>query len=213
MAEQRICLFGGTFDPIHAAHLRIAKEAMKRLALDRVVFIPAANPPHKPKAGLTPYEHRFRMVELACLPYPAFAASRLEAGKERSYTVNTVERFRRELGPSDRLFFLIGSDAFNELETWKRWQELVTLTEFIVVSRPGGQYYVPEGARIHRLDGLELPVSSSTIRERLAAGEPTPELTPEIREYVEKHGLYGARKRKANGSRPRSTDRKLPSGA
>jgi nicotinate-nucleotide adenylyltransferase len=85
---------------------------------------------------------------------------------------------------------LIGADAFDELETWKGWQELVGLTEFIVVARPESEYRVPSGARVQRLDGLALPVSSSTIRARLAAGKPTPELPAEVREYIENHGLY-----------------------
>ncbi len=213
MAGQRICLFGGTFDPIHNAHLTIADEALKRFALDRVLFVPAAHPPHKAAAGVTDYEDRFRMVELACAPYPAFAASRLEQGKERSYTVDTLERFRTQLGTDGRLFFLIGSDAFDELETWKRWQDVVTLTEFIVVARPGGHYHLPENARLERLDGLDLPVASTTIRARLAAGEPTPELPAAVRDFIEERGLYGAAKKSTTASPSRSTDRKLPSGA
>jgi nicotinate-nucleotide adenylyltransferase len=104
--------------------------------------------------------------------------------------VDTVRRFRGEtLGPFD-LFFLIGADAFDELETWKGWQELLNLTEFIVVARPESEYRVPAGARVHRLDGLALPVSSSTIRARLAAGKATPELPTEVRAFIEKHELY-----------------------
>jgi nicotinate-nucleotide adenylyltransferase len=189
-APQNVCLFGGTFDPIHLAHLRIAEEAQKRYALDRILFVPAANPPHKEAAGLTPYEDRYRMVEIACRPYPGFVTSRLEAGRRPSYTIDTLRRVRKDLNRSDRLFFLVGGDAFDELETWKGWQELVQLTEFIVVSRPESEYRVPEGARVHRLDGLALPVSSSTIRARLAAREATPELPAEVRAFIEKRGLY-----------------------
>lgn len=194
---QRICLFGGTFDPIHNAHLQIAKEALKRCQLDRILFIPAGNPPHKDATGLTPYEDRFRMVELACAPYPAFEASRLEAGTERSYTLDTVKRLRQTLAPDQRLFFLIGGDAFEEIETWKGWQELIGLVEFIVVARPGGEYNVPEGACVHRLSGLALPVSSSGIRARLAEGRPTPELPKAVRAYIEQRGLYGFGKARA----------------
>lgn len=140
------------------------------------------------------------MVEIACAPYPAFIASRLEQRDAPSYTVDTLERFRARLPPGDRLYFLIGSDAFDELETWKRWQHVVELTEFIVVSRPGVQYHVPQNARVHRLDGLELPVSSSTIRARLAAGEPTPELPPKVRNFIEERGLYGSGKGKITAS-------------
>jgi nicotinate-nucleotide adenylyltransferase len=187
---KNVCLFGGTFDPIHGAHLRIAEEARKRYALDRILFVPASNPPHKEAAGLTPYEDRYRMVEIACKPYAGFMASRLEADTGPSYTVDTVKRVRKDLGASDRLFFLVGGDAFDELETWKGWQELVQLTEFVVVSRPDSAYRIPEGAHVHRLDGLALPVSSSTIRARLATGEETPELPAEVRAFIEKRGLY-----------------------
>jgi len=192
MPTERICIFGGTFDPIHAAHLRIAEEARKAFELTRVLFVPASNPPHKESTGLAPYEDRFRMVELACYPYPAFEASRLEeAEQQRSYTVDTVRRFRSQMTTDDyKLFFLIGADAFDELETWKGWQDLLELTEFIVVARPESEYRVPAGARVHRLDGLALPVSSSTIRARLAAGKETPELPGLVRAFIEQHGLY-----------------------
>jgi nicotinate-nucleotide adenylyltransferase len=231
---ERVCIFGGTFDPIHTAHLRIAEEALDKFGLNRVLFVPAANPPHKEASGLTPYEDRFRMVQIACEPYSSFVASRLEAGVEQSYTVDTIRRFRMGLNPGDRLFFLIGADAFDELETWKGWQELLELTEFIVVTRPESERHIPEGAqrarlraakqgknsqalgaarpsrdrlarfpgaRIHQLAGLALPVSSSTIRARLAAGEPTPELPTEVRAFVEKRGLYGFRKENVTAGR------------
>jgi nicotinate-nucleotide adenylyltransferase len=190
MNSRRICVFGGTFDPIHKAHLRIAEEAAQRFDLDKVLFVPAGNPPHKESANVTSYEDRFRMVELACAPYPKFQASRLEEGTAPSYTIETLERLRAYIGPDDRLFFLIGADAFDELETWRRWKDVVALTEFIVVSRPGRDYHIPENAQVHRLEGLELPVSSSTIRLRLAAGESTPEVPAEVRAFIEKRGLY-----------------------
>jgi nicotinate-nucleotide adenylyltransferase len=187
----RVCLFGGTFDPIHGAHLRLAGHALKRFSLDRVLFVPARNPPHKDPSSVTPYEDRYRMVEIACAPCDAFVASRLEEGNERSYTIDTIERFRKKLRPSDRLFFLIGSDAFDELETWKRWEDVARLTEFIVVTRPEHEYHIGKNARVHQLDGLSLAVSSSNIRARLAAGESTPELPRGVREYIEAHRLYG----------------------
>ncbi len=213
MGGRRMCLFGGTFDPIHNAHLKIAEEAATRFSLDEVFFVPAANPPHKELEEVTSYEDRFQMVALACTPYPKFVASRLEEGSDRSYTVKTLERFRKELRADDQLFFLIGSDAFDELETWKRWQEVVKLTEFIVVARPGVEYHIPENARIERLDGLDLPVASTGIRARLRLGEPTPELPAEVRKFIEERGLYGAGRKRTTASPSRSTGRKLPSGA
>jgi nicotinate-nucleotide adenylyltransferase len=189
--KERICLFGGTFDPIHIAHLRIANEALKNFSLDRVLFVPAAHPPHKDGNTVTSYEDRFRMVEIACAPYPSFSASRLEASNEPNYTVDTVERFRKELNAEDQLFFLIGADAFDEFTTWKRWQDLARLIAFIVVSRPGKEYEVPEGVQVCGLEGLDLPVSSSSIRARLADGEIVPEVPAEVREYILQCGLYG----------------------
>ena len=187
---RRICLFGGTFDPIHCAHLRIAEEAVKRFALDRVLFIPAATPPHKAANVSAPYEERFQMVKLACTENPKFEASGLEAGTLRSYTIDTVRRFRQTLNDSDSLFFLIGADAFDEIETWKEWRELLQLLTFIVVTRPGGAYKIPQGAKVLPLTGIEIPVSSSAIRARLARGEPTPELSAKVRAYIDAHGLY-----------------------
>jgi nicotinate-nucleotide adenylyltransferase len=98
------------------------------------------------------------------------------------------------MGARDELFFLIGADAFDDLETWKGWQELVKLTEFIVVARPDSQYRVPCGARVHRLDGLALQISSSGIRANLAAAAPTPELDDKVRAFIEERGLYGSKK-------------------
>ena len=187
---QRICLFGGTFDPIHCAHLRIAEEARRRFDLDRIVFIPAGSPPHKNVVGLTPFVERFRMVEIACEPYPAFEVSKIEDRPRRSYTIDTVRSFKEAAGPEKELFFLIGTDAFDEIETWKNWQELIGEIEFIVVTRPGRSCIVPPGARVHRLEGLELPISSSSIRARLALGEATPELPEAVRAFIEERGLY-----------------------
>jgi nicotinate-nucleotide adenylyltransferase len=206
---RRMCLFGGTFDPIHNAHLEIAKAAQKRLGLDSVIFVPAANPPHKESAGLTSFENRFHMVELACQPYPAFVPSRLEEGEARSYTICTLERFREQLAEDDDLFFLIGSDAFADLETWHRWQDVVRLATFIVVSRPGETYRVPEGARVIRLDGLDLPVASTTIRARIAQGKATSELPDAVRRYIDEKGLYRSVNGDLTASPGRSTDRKL----
>ena len=188
----RLCLFGGTFDPIHLAHLSIAEDALRRFQLDRILFIPARNPPHK-NGGVSPYEDRFRMVQIACSIDSRFEASRLEEGAGRSYTIDTVRRVRAQMAVEDSLFFLIGADAFDEIETWKDWQKLIKLTDFIVVARPGGKYRVPDGARVHRLDNLSLPVSSSEIRARLASGEATPELPPDVRRFIEERGLYGAK--------------------
>lgn len=189
---ERVCVFGGTFDPIHIAHIRIAEEAKEKFGLDRMLLVPAGNPPHKD--AFTSFADRFRMVQLACEGHPGLEASALEAGEGQSYTIDTLKRVKATLTAKDELYFLIGADAFDDLETWKGWQELVTMTRFIVVARPESEYRVPAGARVQRLDGLALQVSSSNIRASLSAGLPTPELDEKIRAFIEERGLYGAKK-------------------
>lgn len=178
-------IFGGTFDPIHSAHLTVAREAAAHFGLDRVLFVPAANPPHK-RGVHADFEDRYRMVELACEGDPLLSASRLEAGLEKSYSILTIERLQDQ----GELYFIIGSDAFAEITTWHRWRDVIAAVRFIVVTRPGHQYSVPEGARVCRLETLALNVSSSEIRRRLAQGDPVPELPAAIRQYVADRGLY-----------------------
>ncbi|MFN3322594.1 MAG: nicotinate-nucleotide adenylyltransferase [Bryobacteraceae bacterium] len=187
----KLALFGGTFDPIHNAHLTIAREALERFGLDRILFITSASPPHKSNAARTPYEHRHRMVELACQDEPRFIPSRIEEGTERSYSILTIEKILPTLGPGDSLYFLIGADAFAEIETWYRADDVLRLIDFIVVSRPGHEYRIPPGARVHRLETLALPVSSSDIRSRLRSGHLPPDLPPAAAAYIREHGLYG----------------------
>jgi nicotinate-nucleotide adenylyltransferase len=213
----RTAIFGGTFDPIHSAHLVVAREAAEAFALDRVLFIPAANPPHK-EAG-APYEDRFRMVELACAADPRFHPSRLEEGRagtgpprpskipgtaegsteagsvvpassmEKSYSILTIER-RLASSPDETLFFIIGADAFADIRTWHRWQDVVRAVEFIVVTRPGHVYDSPPGARVCRLETIALPVSSSEIRQELSQGLTPSDLPPAVVEYIHARGLY-----------------------
>jgi len=186
----KIAIFGGTFDPIHNAHLTVAREAVRHFHLDRVLFVPAAHPPHKTGATAVSYEDRFRMVELACAGEPCFEASRLEQGRRRSYSILTIEKVKPGLRPGDLLYFLIGADAFAEILTWHRWREVVQQVEFLVISRPGHNYRIPDGARVHRLETVALPVSSSEIRARLAAGESPEELLPAVLAYIRERGLY-----------------------
>ena len=187
----RLAIFGGTFDPIHKAHVAMAREAADQFQLDRVLFIPASDPPHK--AGLTyaPYQDRLRMVEAACAGEPRFLVSQLEEGPGRSYSIDTIQRVRATLSASDQLFFLIGADAFAEMESWHRWQEVVAAVRFIVVSRPGHRYRIPEGASVERLETVDLPVSSSDMRSALAAGRRPAEIPKAVLRYIYQHGLYG----------------------
>ena len=187
----RIAIFGGTFDPIHNGHLAVASEAARRFALDRVLFVPASHPPHKAGATSAGYEDRYRMVELACQGEPRFEPSHREAGQERSFSIDTVERLRADLSPHDELFFLIGADAFADIETWRRWQDVVRQVEFIVVGRPGFSYRIPPGAHVLALDSLALPAASSAIRAELATGRTPREIPPAVLEYILRNGLYG----------------------
>ena len=181
----RTAIFGGTFDPIHSAHLIVAREAADRFQLDEVLFIPGANPPHK--AAGAPYEDRYRMVELACAADARFIPSRLEEGAGKSYSIYTIERAQ---APNQTLFFIIGADAFAEIRTWHRWEHVIRAVEFIVVTRPGHVYTSPKGAIVHRLETLALPVSSSEIRQALAGGESPEDLPHEVVAYIQNHNLY-----------------------
>jgi nicotinate-nucleotide adenylyltransferase len=172
-------LFGGAFDPVHNGHLMIAQQAKERFGLGRVVFVPSGNPPHKPMR--TPFEHRAAMIRLACADCEI---SEVENTSERTYTYHTLQMF-----PEPRAF-IIGADAFAEIDTWYRWRDVIQMAEFLVVSRPGHQYRIPEGSRVRRLDSLALDVSSSAIREALVTGARPPELPAPVYDYIRSHGLY-----------------------
>ena len=142
LSARRIALFGGTFDPIHAGHLAVARAAVRRFRFDRVYFIPCGHPPHKALEELHPYEHRFAMVSLACAGEPRFVPSLAEcgdgAGPRIFYSVDTVRRFRDEFGrPGDRIYFIVGADSFLQIDTWKDYRTLLGLCDFVIASRPG----------------------------------------------------------------------------
>ncbi len=188
----RLAIFGGTFDPIHDAHLTLAREAVRAARLDRVLFIPAAHPPHKEGATRASYEDRYRMVELACASEPAFEPSRLEESEEQSYSIRTIEKVRASLGNEAELYFLIGADAFAEIQTWRRWRDVISEVRFLVARRPGHRYDIPPGASVQDLDIPEMPVSSSAIRARLASGDPQVPVPPAVLAYIRERGLYTA---------------------
>ena len=183
----RRAIFGGTFDPIHRAHLVVAREAAEAFSLDEVLFVPAANPPHK-DAG-TPYEQRYKMVELACREDPRFKPSRLEEDPGKSYSIFTIERVKAMGGD---VFFVIGADAFADIQSWFRWQDVVREAEFVVVTRPGHQYEKPPGACVHQLQTVALPVSSSEIRAALSRGATPAELPQAVLGYIRENGLYAS---------------------
>ena len=186
----KVAIFGGTFDPIHTAHLEVAREAAERFHLDQLLFIPAARPPHKTHVMGASFEDRLRMVELACAGQRRFIPSRLEAGPEKSYSIYTIEKVLGTLAPTDQLYFLIGADAFSEIETWHRVADVLKSVTFLVVSRPGAQYDVPPTARVERLDTLAMDVSSSDIRAELALGHKPAALPQPVVDYIRANKLY-----------------------
>jgi nicotinate-nucleotide adenylyltransferase len=188
----KLAIFGGTFDPIHEGHLALAREAAARFQLDRVLFVPAAHPPHKAGVTHAPYADRVRMAELACQGDARFEVSRIEEGTARSYSIDTVEKLRAGLSPGDQLYFLIGADAFAEIRTWHRWRDVVSGVRFLVVSRPGHLYQSPPGVEFDRIDDIEVPISSSEIRRALASGQSPAGLGDAVLDYAVSHGLYSA---------------------
>jgi nicotinate-nucleotide adenylyltransferase len=185
-------LFGGTFDPIHNAHLEIARAAADRFDLAKILFVPAANPPHKPAGAMAPWEDRVRMAELACAADTRFEVSRIEApvvaaekdSSACSYSILTIEKLQMPLS------FLIGADAFREIRTWYRWGDVVASVEFIVVTRPGASWEIPPGAIVHELAGLDLPVSSSDVRRQITEGARNVPVPGPVMRYIREHGLY-----------------------
>ena len=192
-----VAIFGGTFDPIHRGHVEIARAAANRFGLEQVLFVPSGRPPHKRDHPEASYEHRFRMAALACKSDPRFRPSRLEApdrGSSPHYSVDTIRRAGDQLVSGEKLFFITGSDAFAEVTLWYEWRKAAAAVEFIVVSRPGAHFRpgeAPAEIDAHWLSGLDLPISSTDVRERLRSGVKPDELLPtEIAEYIVRHGLY-----------------------
>lgn len=194
-----IGIMGGTFDPIHYGHLAAAEQARLRFALDRVVFVPNRQPPHKKEYCVTPAEDRYAMVLLATASHPQFEVSCMELDRPGpSYTVDTLREFRGRLGPDARLYFITGADAILEILTWRSPQELARSCEFIAVARPGYdlQRLTKEMSdllrgRAHILNVPGVAVSSTEIRRRAAAGESLRYLVPPaVARYVEVKRLY-----------------------
>jgi nicotinate-nucleotide adenylyltransferase len=134
----RIGIMGGTFDPIHLGHLRAAEEIYWAFGLDRIIFVPAARPPHKEEAVVASALHRYEMVSLATVFTPYFTVSPIELQREgKSYSVETVREIQKMTGPDTRLYFVVGVDAFLEMSAWREAEELLALTRVIVTARPG----------------------------------------------------------------------------
>ncbi len=201
----RIALFGGTFDPPHRAHIAVAQAAADAFRLDRVLFAPAGRQPLKPGAIYASYADRLAMVELAVQADERFAASTLDeplADGSANYTVDALAKLDAERAPGDELFCITGADAFLDLPRWREPERLLTLAEWIVVSRPGFRMdslakltlLPPEFARVHLLETIHQDVSATALREGLARGENMDaELAPGVGSYIRKQHLYIAR--------------------
>jgi nicotinate-nucleotide adenylyltransferase len=141
LASNRLGLLGGSFNPIHNGHLAIAGQARTRLQLDRVLFIPTGEPPHKRDGSLAPATDRYEMVRLAIAGTPSFDISDIEIKRPgKSYSIDTVHELQRQHGPSTELYFLIGLDAFLEFPSWREPQALLAACRFVVISRPGQSF-------------------------------------------------------------------------
>ena len=216
-AQKRIALYGGTFDPVHAGHLEVARRVLKLFEIEKVLFIPAQMAPHKIGRPVTEPIHRYAMLALATQDDPQLTISTFELdAPDRRYTVDTVGHFQRVLGDSTELFFIMGADSWSEITTWREWERLLSMTNHIVVTRPG---YDPAAthvgaleARIVDLRGVSTPprnhevgkkifftdvvmnnISATNIR-RLASeghfGELTGLVPGPVLEYIKKYGIY-----------------------
>ncbi|MCL6621711.1 MAG: nicotinate-nucleotide adenylyltransferase [Syntrophobacterales bacterium] len=212
----RLGLFGGTFNPIHYGHLRAGEEVAEGLGLDAVWFVPAALPPHKAPADLTPFEVRLAMTKLAVGRHARLRVSDIEGRRPgKSYSVETLRLLRRELGPETELFFILGLDAILEIQTWKDYREIFTLSHFVVLDRPGfprdemevvlrrevhpdfreladGRGFEhPGGGRVLWWPTTLMDISATRIRALVRAGRSIRFLLPEgVRRFILKNRLY-----------------------
>jgi nicotinate-nucleotide adenylyltransferase len=212
----KIGLFGGTFDPIHWGHLRNAEEVREAFRLDRILFIPAAVPPHKKRQPTTTAQDRLAMVRRASAKNPGFAVSTVELSRSgRSYSFDTLRYFAKREKKRDSIYFILGMDAFRDIGSWKDYKEIFPLCHLIVTSRPGrgdsfklgdipvavrklfcydskiGAYRHQSGTRLHFLKLTDIAISASEIRARVKAGKSIRYLVPsEVEDYIRRKGLY-----------------------
>lgn len=207
MAKERIGIMGGSFDPIHQGHIRMAQCALESLRLDKVLMLPSGNPPHKP--DITPAEHRYRMVCAACAGLDGLEPCREEVDRTGViYTVDTLS-ILHEKYPKAELFYIIGADTLMELHKWRMFEKVLTLCTFLVCPRSWN--YTPKqldeerkrltalGGQFILLDMEVVDVSSTEVRKAIRDGESTPFLPVQVRQYAQTAGLYGASQRIPEG--------------
>lgn len=197
---KKIGIMGGSFDPIHNGHLVLAEQVRTRFQLDKIIFIPAGNPPHK--EAEVQKEHRFNMTKLAIADNDFFEISRLEVDKEeKTYAIDTIRTLREEYGNETELFFITGADAVIELSLWKDFAELLSICKFIGATRPG----IDESYMKEKIDALvneykadititkvpALAISSTDIRRRVKYNLSIKYLLPsKTEEYIYENDLY-----------------------
>jgi nicotinate-nucleotide adenylyltransferase len=198
----RLGVYGGSFDPVHYGHLLLAETCREECALDRVWFVPAAQPPHKVHRQLAPADDRVEMLKLATAGHEAFEVSRLELDRTgMSFTVDTLREIH-QAHPDWELFFLLGSDSLADLPTWRQPERICELATPVVVTRPGHtspdwapleKLLAAHGVSFHRrqVEMPEVSFSSTDVRQRVAAGRSIRYRTPRaVEKYIETHGLY-----------------------
>ncbi len=217
---RRIALFGGSFDPVHSGHLAVARAADRRFNFDEIHFVLASRPPHKLEQRLAPFPHRFAMVALACSEHPHFVPSLAEAGEDFSgtqlhYSVDTVRYFRRAYnGPGDRVFFIVGADAFLDIPMWKEYETLLGLCDFVIANRPGirlealrlvipPELHAPPGAKRDKKDEDAIAQGSPVVArlrqttvyllENVASEASATDIRRKVNKGQSIHGLVSAR--------------------
>ena len=202
----RIAILGGTFDPIHNGHLAAAQSVADTFQVDEVHFVPTFSPPHKPR-GLTSPFHRFAMVALATISFERFRTSTIEVDAlEKRYTVETLEAMKKAY-PDSELLFIVGTDMFQEIETWRNFRRLFELAHLVIVNRPGFPFRedvapfqildeketvtLPKDPTVFYLPFVKQPISSTDIRsERKKGAEVSHCLPPLVWSYIERNKLY-----------------------
>ena len=197
--RKRIGILGGTFNPIHLGHLMIAELALEAFGLNRVIFVPAKEPPHK-ETDVIAAKYRLEMVRAAVLDNPNFVVSDVEMQREgKSYTIDTLRYFHDVYGPTTEFFFIAGTDTIQNLPTWKYIEELLDMCEFIGAIRPGAtddigesiEWFGQRGSRIHILEVPEMKLSATDLRHRLRHGLSTRYMLPRsVYQYIKEHKIY-----------------------
>lgn len=198
--EKRIGILGGTFNPIHLGHLMIAEMALEAFCLNRVIFVPAKEPPHK-DTDVIDAKYRLDMVQVAVLDNPNFVVSDVEMKRDgKSYTIDTLRYFREVYGANTKFFFIAGTDTIQSLPSWKYIEDLLDICEFIGAIRPGAtddigetiEWFGQRGSRIHILEVPEMKLSATDLRYRLRHGLSTRYMLPRlVYQYIKDYKMYG----------------------